>query len=87
MDRCIVFSAGSTQRIGPGIADAFAARTMRRRNHTPARQIPQGRTASTVDLAGALAFLASDEARYITGQMLCIDGGILAKQLSWGAAP
>jgi 3-oxoacyl-[acyl-carrier protein] reductase len=26
-------------------------------------------------VAGAFAFLASDDAAYITGQVLCIDGG------------
>ena len=28
------------------------------------------------DVAGAVAFLASDEAGYITGQVLCVDGGM-----------
>lgn len=49
-----------------------------------AKQIPLGRIAEPDDIGGAAVFLASDEARYITGQMLFIDGGILANQLSWG---
>ncbi len=28
------------------------------------------------DIAAAVAFLASDEARYITGQVICVDGGM-----------
>ena len=27
------------------------------------------------DIAGAVAFLASDRAAYVTGQLLCVDGG------------
>jgi NAD(P)-dependent dehydrogenase (short-subunit alcohol dehydrogenase family) len=29
------------------------------------------------DVAGAVAFLASDDARFVNGQMLCVDGGVL----------
>ena len=35
------------------------------------------------DIGGAAVFLASEEAKYITGQMLYVDGGILANQLNW----
>ena len=34
------------------------------------------------DLAGPAVFLASDDARYITGQQLVVDGGMLAQQRS-----
>ena len=39
-------------------------------------QIPMKRFGSTDDVAEAVAFLASDGAGYITGQVLCIDGGM-----------
>lgn len=39
------------------------------------KTIPLGRFASPRDVANAVLFLASDEAAYITGQMLVIDGG------------
>jgi 3-oxoacyl-[acyl-carrier protein] reductase len=45
----------------------FAAKTLER--------IPLGRFAEPAEIAGAFAFLASDDAAYITGQVLCVDGG------------
>jgi 3-oxoacyl-[acyl-carrier protein] reductase len=40
-------------------------------------KIPLGRTGGPEDIASAVAFLASAEANYITGQVLCVDGGIV----------
>jgi 3-oxoacyl-[acyl-carrier protein] reductase len=39
--------------------------------------IPLGRFGTTEDVANAIAFLASDEASYITGQVLIVDGGMV----------
>jgi 3-oxoacyl-[acyl-carrier protein] reductase len=38
---------------------------------------PLGRLGTTEDVANAVAFLASDEAAFITGQVLRVDGGML----------
>lgn len=38
--------------------------------------IPMGRLGAAEDVAQAVAFLASEEAAYITGQVLAIDGGM-----------
>jgi NAD(P)-dependent dehydrogenase (short-subunit alcohol dehydrogenase family) len=47
----------------------------RRRGQT----VPLGRVGYPEDIAGAVAFLASDDASYITGQTLYVDGGMLAQ--------
>jgi len=41
------------------------------------KQIPLGRVGSPEDIAGAVAFLASDDAAYITGHVLSVNGGML----------
>jgi 3-oxoacyl-[acyl-carrier protein] reductase len=40
-------------------------------------KIPLGKTGTPEDIANAVVFLASAEASYITGQTLCVDGGIV----------
>ena len=40
------------------------------------RQIPLGHMGSPEDVAGAVLFLAGSQADYITGQVLCVDGGM-----------
>lgn len=39
-------------------------------------QIPMKRFGETEDVANLVAFLASDAARYITGQVISVDGGM-----------
>jgi 3-oxoacyl-[acyl-carrier protein] reductase len=41
------------------------------------KSIPLGSFGEAVDIANAAAFLASDEARYITGQTITVDGGMV----------
>ena len=40
------------------------------------KQIPLGRTGRPEEVAAAVAFLSSEEAGYITGQVLRINGGL-----------
>ena len=42
-----------------------------------AEWIPMGRIAEPADIAAAIAFLASPDAGYITGQVLHVDGGLV----------
>jgi 3-oxoacyl-[acyl-carrier protein] reductase len=41
-----------------------------------ASQIPMGRMGTPEEVATAVRFLASDEASYITGQVLAVNGGM-----------
>lgn len=38
--------------------------------------IPAGEMGKPEDIAGTIAFLAGEESRYITGQVICVDGGM-----------
>jgi meso-butanediol dehydrogenase/(S,S)-butanediol dehydrogenase/diacetyl reductase len=41
------------------------------------KNIPMGRAGSGADVSGLVAFLASDDAAYITGQTINVDGGLI----------
>lgn len=42
-------------------------------------RVPMGRFGQPEEMAPAVVFLSSDDARYITGQILCIDGGMIMR--------
>jgi NAD(P)-dependent dehydrogenase (short-subunit alcohol dehydrogenase family) len=42
------------------------------------QQVPMGHMGDAWDVAHAVLFLASDEARYITGQSIVVDGGLVS---------
>ena len=44
------------------------------------RKLPLGRFGEPVDVANAVAFLASPQSSYITGQTLILDGGLTLGQ-------
>jgi NAD(P)-dependent dehydrogenase (short-subunit alcohol dehydrogenase family) len=86
--RCNAISPGLI--VTPATADSYAASgvgdIMLRHHLTPRLGRPE-------DIAAAVVFLASDEAGFITGQVICVDGGALAHQpyvadfMKPGAAP
>jgi NAD(P)-dependent dehydrogenase (short-subunit alcohol dehydrogenase family) len=45
-------------------------------------QVPLGRLAQPDEIADAVLFIASDRARFITGQLLCVDGGYSAGKMA-----
>ena len=40
------------------------------------QQTPLGRLGDPADVAGAVRFLCSDEASFVTGEVLLVDGGL-----------
>jgi 3-oxoacyl-[acyl-carrier protein] reductase len=44
--------------------------------------VPMGRLGDSEDLAGPTVFLATEDARYMTGACLVVDGGVLVQQRS-----
>jgi len=71
--------------VAPGyVATAMTAATAERLGLTPedmakaaAERTSLGRVAQPEDLASVIAFLASDDARHITGQTIYVNGGVL----------
>jgi len=63
--------------IAPGFIDTEMTQQLKEEYRQELRQrIPLGRLGSPRDVAEAVAFLASEEAGYITGQVLRVDGGM-----------
>lgn len=63
--------------VAPGLVETDMTRTITEdvKNDWSTR-IPLGRLGSPDDIAAAVGFLASDEAAYITGQVLAVNGGM-----------
>lgn len=64
--------------VAPGVTDTPMLDADRAFVEAQAKTIPIGRMARAEELAKAIAFLLSEEASYITGTTLCVDGGILS---------
>jgi NAD(P)-dependent dehydrogenase (short-subunit alcohol dehydrogenase family) len=73
--RCNAIAPGLV--ITPSTKDTYAnsgvGDVMLRHHLTPRLGRPE-------DIAAAVVFLASEDAAFITGQVLCVDGGLLAHQ-------
>jgi 3-oxoacyl-[acyl-carrier protein] reductase len=63
--------------IAPGMIDTDMTKAISEKAQVDwSAQIPLGRLGSVDDIASATCFLASDEAAYITGQVLAVNGGM-----------
>ena len=66
--------------IGPGVTHTYRADAVDPdQRRLIAARIPLQRYGTVDDIAATVAFLASDDAAYITGQTLYVDGGITAQ--------
>ncbi|MGE0308857.1 MAG: SDR family NAD(P)-dependent oxidoreductase [Acidimicrobiia bacterium] len=64
--------------VGPGVTDTSMSQGLQSNPEAMTRvlgQIPIGRLAAPDEIARTVVFLASDEASYITGEVLFVDGG------------
>src|SRR5579872_2515116 len=68
----------TSNAVAPGfIETAMTAVLSDEFKQTAVKQIPLGRVGTPEDVASAVAFLASDEASYITGHVMNVNGGML----------
>ena len=64
--------------VAPGVIDTDMVQVLGEETlRALAEQTPLGRLGTPEDIAAAVAFLASDEAGFITGQVLTADGGFI----------
>jgi len=65
--------------VAPGVIDTDMVQVLGEETlHELAQQTPLGRLGTPEDIANAVAFLASDQASFITGQVLTADGGFIS---------
>src|SRR5207248_2570248 len=63
--------------VSPGLIETDMTRAVSERAQIDwAAQIPLGRLGTVDDIAAAVCYLASDEASYITGHVLAVNGGM-----------
>jgi 3-oxoacyl-[acyl-carrier protein] reductase len=63
--------------VAPGLIDTDMTRRLPEATRAAwAARVPLGRIGSPADVAAAVCFLASDEASYITGQVVAVNGGL-----------
>lgn len=60
-------AAGRTEQLSPDLVKSYL------------EQVPLGRAGKPEEVAAAVVFLSSDDATYITGQVLNVDGGLVMR--------
>jgi beta-ketoacyl ACP reductase len=62
--------------VAPGLVETDMTSELGTASDALAALIPMGRIGQPADIAGVVGFLASNHARYITGAVLAVDGGL-----------
>lgn len=63
--------------VAPGFIDTEMTQALSEKaREAGVAAVPMGRMGSVRDIAEMVAFLAGDRANYITGQVICVDGGM-----------
>lgn len=63
--------------VAPGFIDTDMTRALSEKaREASVAAVPMGRMGNVTDIAELVAFLAGDKANYITGQVICVDGGM-----------
>lgn len=72
-----VASRGVTVNVvAPGLIDTDMTTELGTAKDTMLAMIPMGRIGQPADIAGVVGFLASNHARYVTGAVIAVDGGM-----------
>jgi NAD(P)-dependent dehydrogenase (short-subunit alcohol dehydrogenase family) len=75
----VVPGATDTPLLFVGVPESERAQARQNLEREAGRQIPLGRLADPREVANAVTWLLSDEASYVTGTHLFVDGGLTAK--------
>ena len=63
--------------VAPGFIDTEMTRALSEKaRESGVAAVPMGRMGSVEDIAEMVAFLAGNKSDYITGQVICVDGGM-----------
>jgi 3-oxoacyl-[acyl-carrier protein] reductase len=70
--------------VGPGliVTEGTARNYQGERRDERGRGVPLGRVGEPEDIADVIGFLCSDDARYVNGQVIYVDGGVTAGRAS-----
>jgi beta-ketoacyl ACP reductase len=72
-----VASRGITVNVvAPGLIETDMTNDLGAAKDAMAAMIPMDRIGQPSDIAGVVGFLASNEARYVTGAVIAVDGGL-----------
>ena len=74
-------------RVNSHLARAGSTPAFRSIRGPDAAQQPAGRVGNPLDIANMVLFLCSDKAGFITGENICIDGGMTRQMIyhgDWG---